>query len=99
MRMPVLRAVAALTLCGLVPANIAQAANEALSPARDFSGVWTSYSPPGQAGGGAGRGAGGIAQAEPPFTPKARGCATSTSSSPSKATILRLIAYLMACRP
>lgn len=72
MRMPVLRAVAALALCGLVPATIAQAADEALSPTRDFSGVWTTYSPPGQAGGGAGRGAGGIAQAEPPFTPEGR---------------------------
>lgn len=72
MRLPVLCAVAGMALSVLAPIAVAQAADEPLSPARDFSGVWTTYSPPGQASPGAGRAALGLAQVEPPFTPEGK---------------------------
>jgi hypothetical protein len=48
MRFPIMGSLAAMALCALAPATVAQAANEALPSARDFSGVWTTYVPPGE---------------------------------------------------
>ena len=48
MRLSVRSAFAAMALCALAPAAIAQSAKDALPPQRDFSGVWTSYTPPGE---------------------------------------------------
>lgn len=70
MRLPVLCAAAFMAVSVVAPAGIAQAADEALTPARDFSGVWTTYRAPGQ--GPAGAGGPVAAQPEPPFTPEGK---------------------------
>ncbi|MBO9575866.1 MAG: hypothetical protein J7494_09035 [Sphingobium sp.] len=68
MRLPVFGALAFMAVSAATPIPIAHAADEALTPARDFSGVWTSYRAPGQPGGGAG---GPMPRAAPPpFTPE-----------------------------
>ncbi|HEY1124592.1 MAG TPA: hypothetical protein VGE65_03090 [Sphingobium sp.] len=70
MRLPVLCALAGMAISVIAPIAVAQAADEALTPQRDFSGVWTTYRAPGQGGGGAG---GPIApQPEPPYTPEGK---------------------------
>ena len=65
MRLRALGIVAGAALWAMSPAALAQGqADEPLTPARDFSGVWTTYAEPGAAPFG-GRGAG---QSEVPFT-------------------------------
>jgi hypothetical protein len=68
MRLPVLGVLAALTLSAALPITVARGADEALTPARDFTGVWTSYraAGPPQAGGPV------AAPAPPPFTPEGK---------------------------
>ena len=68
MRLPALGAFAGLALSVLGPGSAAQAADEALTPARDFSGVWTTYAPPGQTAS-IGRGA---PQPDLPLTPEGK---------------------------
>ncbi|MGZ3233168.1 MAG: hypothetical protein ACXU7O_00540 [Croceibacterium sp.] len=41
-RLPVRRLVAGLALC-VATASLAQAADQPITPERDFSGVWTTY--------------------------------------------------------
>jgi hypothetical protein len=68
MRLPVLRLVTGLALCAAAPTvSLAQTADEPITAARDFSGVWTTYRDPGAA-----QTAGGPIAAPPkiPFTPE-----------------------------
>jgi len=48
MRSAFRRGVAVMALAMLAPAGTTQAADEPLTAARDFSGVWTTYAPPGE---------------------------------------------------
>jgi hypothetical protein len=47
MRLPILGGLAAVAACLLAPVTTARAADEPLTASRDFSGVWTTYTPPG----------------------------------------------------
>ena len=66
MRLPILANVIGLAMLVAAPSASAQVADEPLTPARDFSGVWTTYSPPRE---GATPTAGGSARGAPPELP------------------------------